>query len=214
MLLQIMEEGHLTDSFGRKVDFKNAILIMTTNVGAKSIASGGFGFESAASEEASYDKMKKDVLAEISRVFKPEFIGRLDEIIVFHKLTDENMKQIVDIELHKVRERLSERGLRLELADEAKEFVINKSRTEGEREHTDYGARPLRRAVEMYIEDPLSEELLRGEFDGKNVIRISVKQVGDETQLEFTGLYEEGSEAPRELATVGAVEESTAEPVK
>jgi ATP-dependent Clp protease ATP-binding subunit ClpC len=154
--------------------------------------------------------MKKDVLAEISRVFKPEFIGRLDEIIVFHKLTDENMKMIVDIELHKVRERLGERGLKLVLSDDAKEFVINKSRSEGDREHTDYGARPLRRAVEMYIEDPLSEELLRGEFDGKNVIRISVKEVGDEKQLEFSGQYEEGPEPAGEPALVGATTEGEA----
>ncbi|MFG0296387.1 MAG: ATP-dependent Clp protease ATP-binding subunit, partial [Maioricimonas sp. JB045] len=96
MLLQIMEEGHLTDSFGRKVDFKNAILIMTTNVGASSIASAGFGFVGNRDEEASYDTMKKNVLAEVSRVFKPEFIGRLDEIVVFHKLTDDNLKAIID----------------------------------------------------------------------------------------------------------------------
>jgi len=202
MLLQIMEEGHLTDSFGRKVDFKNTILIMTTNVGAKSIASGGFGFEATSNEQASYERMKRDVMAEISRVFKPEFIGRLDEIIVFHKLTDDNMKQIIDIELSKVRERLKERGVRLELGEDAKEFVINKGRNEGEREHTDYGARPLRRSVEMYIEDPLSEELLRGEFEGKNVIRVSVKEVGEDKQLDFVGSYEEGVGEPA-LVAVG-----------
>ncbi len=152
--------------------------------------------------------MKRDVMAEISRVFKPEFIGRLDEIIVFHKLTDENMKMIVDIELSKVRERLRERGIRVDLAEEAKEFVISKSRGEGEREHTDYGARPLRRAVEMYIEDPLSEELLRGQFEGKNVIRITVKTVGEEQQLDFTGAYEEGADTAEvpALAAVGAEE--------
>ena len=213
MLLQIMEEGHLTDSFGRKVDFKNTILIMTTNVGAKSIASGGFGFEASANEEASYDRMKRDVMAEISRVFKPEFIGRLDEIIVFHKLTDDNMKVIVDIELSKVRERLKERGVRLDLGEDAKDFVINKSRAEGDREHTDYGARPLRRAVEMYIEDPLSEELLRGEFEGKNVIRVSVKEVGDEQQLDFAGTYEEGVNEP-ELVAVGEAASEAEEPAE
>ena len=119
---------------------------------------------------------------------------------------------IVDIELHKVRERLGERGLKLVLSDDAKEFVINKSRSEGDREHTDYGARPLRRAVEMYIEDPLSEELLRGEFDGKNVIRITVKEVGDDKQLEFSGQYEEGSEPAGEPALVGAAAEGDAAP--
>ncbi|QDU40583.1 ClpA/B family protein [Maioricimonas rarisocia] len=204
MLLQIMEEGHLTDSFGRKVDFKNAILIMTTNVGASSIASAGFGFIGNRDEEASYDTMKKNVLAEVSRVFKPEFIGRLDEIVVFHKLTDDNLKAIIDIELSKVRERLLERGLKLVLTDEAKQFVIDRTKTEGAREHTDYGARPLRRSVELYIEDPLSEELLRGQFEGKNVITIGTKEVGDETQLEFAGAHEESTEA--ELAAVSSSE--------
>ncbi len=204
MLLQIMEEGHLTDSFGRKVDFKNAIMIMTTNVGAKSIASAGFGFIGTRDEAASYETMKKDVLAEIQRVFKPEFIGRLDEIIVFHKLTDENMKHIVEIELEKVRERLLERGYSLELSDEAKELIIERTKQEGERDNTDYGARPLRRSVEMYIEDPLSEELLRGAFEGKNVIRVSLREVGEEKQLEFTGESVEPPAEEQDLTPVGA----------
>ncbi|MCA9056214.1 MAG: ATP-dependent Clp protease ATP-binding subunit, partial [Planctomycetaceae bacterium] len=201
MLLQIMEEGHLTDSFGRKVDFKNAILIMTTNVGAKSIASAGFGFVGRRDEEASYETMKKDVLGEIQRVFKPEFIGRLDEIIVFHKLTDENMRYIVEIELGKVRERLKERGLELQLSNEAKQLIIDRTKQEGERDNVDYGARPLRRSVEMFIEDPLSEELLRGVFEGKNLIRVEVKQTGDEKRLDFIG------------ETVETPEEESSEPV-
>jgi len=206
MLLQIMEEGHLTDSFGRKVDFKNAIMIMTTNVGAKSIASAGFGFMGNRDEEASYETMKKDVLGEVQRVFKPEFIGRLDELIVFHKLTDENMKNIVEIELSKVRERLKERGYILDLADEAKQLIIEQTKQEGSRDNSDYGARPLRRAVEMYIEDPLSEELLRGTFEGKNRIAVTVKEVGENKQLDFKGEYVE-PEAPKEeenLEPVGA----------
>ncbi|MFV0445431.1 MAG: ATP-dependent Clp protease ATP-binding subunit [Planctomycetaceae bacterium] len=202
MLLQIMEEGHLTDSFGRKVDFKNAILIMTTNVGAKSIASAGFGFVGRRDEEASYESMKKDVLGEIQRVFKPEFIGRLDEIIVFHKLTDDNMQHIIEIELGKVRERLKERGLALQLSAEAKQLIIDRTKGEGERDNIDYGARPLRRAVEMNIEDPLSEELLRGAFEGKNVIRVEVKEVGDEKRLEFIGdSSESASNEPAEAVS-------------
>jgi len=203
MLLQIMEEGHLTDSFGRKVDFKNVILIMTTNVGAQAIANKSFGFDVGSDENASYDKMKKNVLAEVSRVFKPEFIGRLDEIVVFHKLTDDNMKSIVEFEMSKVRERLKERGMTLVLSDEAKQFVIEKARSvEGNRE-AEYGARPLRRAVEMYVEDPLAEELLRGQFQGKATITVKVAEVGDEKRLEFTGSAEEA--APEaELASAGA----------
>ena len=205
MLLQIMEEGHLTDSFGRKVDFKNAILIMTTNVGAKSIASAGFGFIGRRDEAASYESMKKDVLGEVQRVFKPEFIGRLDEIIVFHKLTDENMRFIVEIELGKVRERLKERGLNLVLTEESKQLIIERTKVEGERDNVDYGARPLRRAVEMFIEDPLSEELLRGAFEGKNMIRVEIKEVGNEKRLDFRGeVSEQESAEMLEAVPVGA----------
>ncbi len=205
MLLQIMEEGHLTDSFGRKVDFKNTVLIMTTNVGARSIASEGFGFQGTRDEKADYETMKKNVMAEIQKEFKPEFIGRLDEVIVFHKLTDENLKSIVDIELTKVRERLKDRGLSLQLSDEAKTFIISKGRGTEADEGLDYGARPLRRAVEMYVEDPLSEELLRGSFEGKNHIRITVKEVGDEKSLDFiSSQVERSDDEDLTLATIGA----------
>ncbi len=117
----------------------------------------------------------------IEREFKPEFIGRIDEIVVFRKLTRDNLKKIVDIELGKVRNRLAERGLKLELTDEAREFIIDRG---GD---TDYGARPLRRSVSTYIEDPLSEELLRGAFEGKTRILVTVKEVGDQKQLDFVG---------------------------
>ena len=211
MLLQIMEEGHLTDSFGRKVDFKNTVLIMTTNVGARSISAPDFGFVGNADEEASYDSMKKNVMSEIQREFKPEFIGRLDEVIVFHKLTEENLKAIVDIELSKVRERLQERGLALTLSDNAKTLIIEKGKGDEQDSGLDYGARPLRRAVEMYVEDPLSEELLRGAFEGKNAIHVEVKEVGDEKQLEFVSTTEESSEPEPELVGAAAANESEGE---
>ncbi len=203
MLLQIMEEGHLTDSFGRKVDFKNTILIMTTNVGAKAIASPAFGF-SGTDTAKQHDDMKKNVMAEVSRVFKPEFIGRLDEIVVFNKLTDDNMKLIVEIELGKVRERLRERGLHLTITNEAKELIILKSRGDADRDSSDYGARPLRRAVEQFIEDPLSEELLKGVFSGKNQITVKTREVGDEKQLDFEGTIGEEKESDGELVSAGA----------
>ena len=187
MLLQIMEEGHLTDSFGRKVDFKNVIMIMTTNAGAESIAHGtGFGFGKR-DEDTSYDRMKRDLVQTLQNVFKPEFLGRLDEVVVFRKLTEENLKAIVDIELSKVRERLMESGLRLVLEDEARLFIIKKGQSEG---GLDYGARPLRRSVEHYVEDPLSEELLKGSFEGQNLITVKVKEVGDQQRLEFVGSNE------------------------
>jgi ATP-dependent Clp protease ATP-binding subunit ClpC len=194
MLLQIMEEGHLTDSFGRKVDFKNTVIIMTTNVGASAIHSGDvFGFGKK-DEDSSYEKMKERLKHEIEREFKPEFLGRVDDVIVFRHLTRDDLKRIIDIELAKVRERLYERGLKLVLTDAAKEFLIEKG------SDLDFGARPLRRAIEGYIEDPLSEELLKGSFDGKNVITVNLVETGDQKHLSF-----DAAVAPEaELAAVGA----------
>jgi len=202
MLLQIMEEGHLTDSFGRKVDFRNVVLIMTTNAGADVINQGDvFGFAKQ-DDETSYEKMKERLKHVIEREFKPEFIGRIDEVVVFRKLRRDDLKKIVDIELAKVRDRLAERGLKLELTDEAREFIIDKG---GD---TDYGARPLRRSVSTYIEDPLSEELLRGAFEGKGRIIVTVKEVADQKQLEFVG-----TNAPEgDLAGVGAGAEKESSP--
>ncbi|MEX0727851.1 MAG: ATP-dependent Clp protease ATP-binding subunit [Planctomycetaceae bacterium] len=200
MLLQIMEEGHLTDSFGRKVDFKNVVLIMTTNAGAEVIHQGNvFGF-SKQDADTSYLGMKERLMHAIEREFKPEFLGRLDEVVVFRSLTKEDMKQIIEIELGKVRERLSDRGLKLELSDEAKEFIISKG------SDFDYGARPLRRSVENFIEDPLSEELLRGAFEGQNLITVGVKEIGNEKRLDFVGSV---SEPEPELAGVASGESNS-----
>ncbi len=198
MLLQIMEEGHLTDSFGRKVDFKNVILILTTNAGANTMAHGGdFGFRKL-DEDTSYANMKKSLMQDLQREFKPEFLGRLDEVVVFQKLVKDDLKKIVDIELAKVHARLGERGLKLKLNDECRDFIIEKGHEDG---NLDYGARPLRRSVERFIEDPLSEELLRGAFEGLNTILVTVSKVGDQDQLNFEGTLEEGDE--EELAAVG-----------
>ncbi|MDR3233926.1 MAG: ATP-dependent Clp protease ATP-binding subunit [Planctomycetaceae bacterium] len=182
MLLQIMEEGRLTDSFGRNVDFRNAILIMTTNAGAEAIKNeAAFGFQKP-SDDASYESMKERVHEQIERVFRPEFVGRCDDIIVFRHLTENDLESVIDLELKKVRERLLEKGLKLLLAHEAKALLIKKG------SNLDFGARPLRRAIEGSVEDPLSEELLKGEFDGKEVVSVEVKMVGDKKQLVFKGL--------------------------
>jgi len=208
MLLQIMEEGHLTDSFGRRVDFKNVILIMTTNAGASTILQEPFGFGKK-DEDTSYERMKERLTQEIERFFKPEFLGRIDEVVVFRQLTRDDLKKIVDIELEKVRERLGDRGLSLELDDDSRELLIDKG---GD---LDYGARPLRRSIETYIEDPLSEELLRGTFEGQNRIDVTVKEVGDQKQLNFEGSLVESDDEPDvedpELAAV-ASGEGDAEP--
>src|SRR5690606_28399014 len=136
MLLQLMEEGRLTDSFGRHVDFRNTIVIMTTNAGAQAIKNeSAFGFETGGSSDASYEAMKRRVKDEIEKVFRPEFLNRLDDVIVFRHLTKEDLKTVIDFELAKVRERLKERGYDLELTDAAKEILIKKGL------NLDYGAR-------------------------------------------------------------------------
>jgi ATP-dependent Clp protease ATP-binding subunit ClpC len=179
MLLQIMEVGRLTDSFGRHVEFKNVILIMTSNIGADLIKNqSGFGFGKKTAE-ATYEKMKDMLNKEVERHFRPEFLNRVDDTIVFRALTREDLQTIVDYELAKVFKRLTEHGLKLELTEHGKEFLIEKGY------NPEFGARPLRRAIEHYIEDPLSEAMLRGEFAGKNLIKIDVK---DEEHLKLEGL--------------------------
>ena len=190
MLLQVMEEGRLTDSFGRNVDFKNVILIMTTNAGASAIKNeSAFGFrkEDAGS---TYDSMKERVMDEIQKVFRPEFLNRVDDTIIFRHLTMDDLKTVIDIELKKVRDRLADRGLKLVLTDEAKKFIITKGKD------LDFGARPLRRSIENFVEDPLAEELLKGEFQGKDTILVKVKEVGDKKQLIFEGTIGEGEPEP------------------
>ncbi len=165
MLLQIMEEGRLTDSFGRQVDFKNTIVIMTTNIGAQAIKSqGGLGFQRA-TDDARYDKMRDEVMGEIEKHFRPEFLNRVDEIIVFHQLTRDDLRAIIDIEMKGLAERLAQRRVELTLSDEAKEFIIDQGF------NPEYGARPLRRAIQRILEDPLAEEVLRGAFpEGTRIV--------------------------------------------
>ncbi len=178
ILLQIMEEGRLTDGFGRYVDFKNVIILMTSNIGADLIKSqSGFGFGKKTAE-ANYEKMKEMLQKEIERHFRPEFLNRVDDTIVFQSLTKEDLKTIVDYELAKVFKRLTEHGLKLELTEQTKEFLIEKGY------NPEFGARPLRRAIEHYIEDPLAEAVLAGEFKGKNLIKIEVR---DEEHLKLEG---------------------------
>src|SRR5687767_7175589 len=156
MLLQIMEEGRLTDSFGRHVDFRNVVMIMTSNIGANLIKnSAGLGFTKGGTE-GSYEKMRDMIQAEVERHFRPEFLNRVDELVVFNQLTREDMQRIVRIELAKVASRMHNKSLRLEVSDEVVSHLIEKHF------NADFGARPLKRAIERVIEDPLSEEILRG----------------------------------------------------
>jgi len=192
MLLQIMDEGRLTDSFGRHVDFKNVILLMTSNIGAELIKNqSGFGFGKKTAE-ANYEKMKDMLQKEVERHFRPEFLNRLDDTIVFQALTKQDLQTIVDFELAKVFKRLIEHGLKLELSEQAKDFLIEKGY------NPEFGARPLRRAIEHYIEDPLSEGVLRGEFKDKNLIKIDVL---DEEHLKIEGIKVEEPTKSEETVT-------------
>ena len=171
MLLQVLEEGTLTDSFGRKVDFRNTVLILTSNLGQDaSKRSAGLGF-GRTTEAASYEKLKAGMLEEARRVFKPEFLNRFDDIIVFRQLTREDVERILDLELAKVQARLSAKGREVSVTRTARNFLIEKGFDPA------LGARPLRRAIERYLEDPLSEEILRGRLE--NTLRIEVWQSGE-----------------------------------
>ena len=188
MLLQIMEEGRLTDSFGRHVDFRNVVMIMTSNIGADLIKGGNtpFGLRgkgTGTAEEQSYGKMKDTLMKEIERYFRPEFIGRLDDVIVFRPLGEEQLKSIIELELMKVTARLVDRGLHLELSDEAKQFLIEKGTS------ADFGARPLRRAIEQFVEDPLSEDILRGNYDGKGKIDITRAKDDEDKPLDHLDFH-------------------------
>ena len=170
MLLQILEEGRITDTLGRRIDFRNTIIIMTSNVGAEQLSKGsaplGFGGDAAAENQKSDEKL----LGIAKKFFKPEFINRVDDIIVFRKLDKADLLSIVDIELGKLRERLLGRKLELHISDEVREYLIAKGY------EPEFGARPLRRAVERYIEDPLAEELLRGTFDEAKGVKVELDQ--------------------------------------
>src|SRR5437016_5962453 len=187
MLLQIMEEGRLTDNVGRTIDFKNTVLIMTTNIGAEQITGKtAFGFGKK-DDETTYEKMKEVLKQVMEGTFRPEFLNRVDDIIVFRSLNKPDMKNIIDIELAKVVKRLKEKNLNLVLTEEAKDLLIDKGYS------PEFGARPLRRAIEHLLEDPLSEELLKGNFQGKDTISVKVQEVEGEKKLFFDATSGAGS---------------------
>jgi ATP-dependent Clp protease ATP-binding subunit ClpC len=169
LLLQILEDGKITDSLGRKIDFRNTIIIMTSNVGAETLkrqTTMGFGAVKPLGEHE-YDAMRDKLLEEAKKVFKPEFINRLDDIIVFHQLTKLDLMKIVELEVAKVLARVKAKEVNIELEATAKEFLIEKGYD------PTYGARPMRRAVERYLEDPFAEELLRGNVKAGDVVHVS-----------------------------------------
>jgi ATP-dependent Clp protease ATP-binding subunit ClpC len=181
ILLQVLDEGRLTDNYGRVIDFKNTVLIMTSNLGARDISKGGrsLGFHDR-NEQTQYESMRGRVKDEIERAFNPEFLNRVDDVIVFHPLSHEQIGQIVHIMLKEVENRIAEEGLKMRMTEAALKFLIDKGYDEK------FGARPLRRAIQKYIEDPLSEKILGAEFSRGDEIEVDVSQDGQ--TLEFRAL--------------------------
>ncbi len=177
ILLQVLDEGHLTDNYGRVIDFKNTVLIMTSNLGARDISKGGgLGFHQG-DAQSSYEVMRQKVKEEIERAFNPEFLNRVDDTIVFHPLDREQIGQIVHILLEEVRGRLSEEELTLRVTEEATSFLVERGYDQK------FGARPLRRAIQRYLEDPLSEKILLAEFGAGAEIEVGVESDGESLSL-------------------------------
>ncbi|HEY9403559.1 MAG TPA: ATP-dependent Clp protease ATP-binding subunit, partial [Pyrinomonadaceae bacterium] len=186
VLLQVFEDGILTDALGNAVDFKNTIIIMTSNIGARFIQKrGALGFQAQAAD--SREKLEDMVMSAVKQTFNPEFINRLDEIIIFDELQDEELLEIVGLQVELMNRMLGRRGLEVRLTDEAKHWIVKKTCAD-----RTYGARPLRRALQKYVEDPLSEALIQGELGGMTLIEVyedggalghrpaGVEEVGDE----------------------------------
>jgi ATP-dependent Clp protease ATP-binding subunit ClpC len=179
LLLQILEEGTLTDSFGRKIDFRNTIIIMTSNVGAELIKKQNvMGFGAIGADNHDYNSMKEKIVEQAKRHFKPEFLNRLDDISVFHMLEKPDLIRIVDLEIDKVLKRVREKNISVQMDDASKELLI------AEGYDPQYGARPMRRAVEKHLEDPFAEHLLRGDIKEGDVVRITKRE--GESSLKFS----------------------------
>src|SRR4029077_2151662 len=176
ILLQILEDGRLTDAQGRTVDFRNAIVIMASNIGASEIAKNtSIGFTVADETGMSYGEMKNRIMSDLKKVFRPEFLNRIDEVIVFHKLAKNEVKEIVDLMINRVRVQVAEHELQLELTDESKDLLVDKGWDPS------MGARPLRRAIQRYIEDPLADEVLRqGPMVPGSTVLVERDASGDE----------------------------------
>ena len=183
ILLQIFDDGHLTDAKGRKVDFRNSIIIMTSNIGAELIRKGNtLGFVSHSDEskvvQKSYDRMKENLLGELKKTFRPEFINRIDGVVVFHPLEKEEIREIVDLMLASVTKQMLEKGINLEVTEVAKDLLGKKGYDEV------FGARPLRRTIQDLIEDKLSEDLLRAQFRTGDTVIVDLAEGGEELVIE------------------------------
>src|ERR1700727_2481555 len=208
ILLQILEDGRLTDAQGRTVDFRHTIVIMTSNIGASEIAKNfQIGFSTIDDETGvSYDEMKSRIMGELKRVFRPEFINRIDDVIVFHKLAKEEIKEIVDLLLLRIRESMAERDLLLELSDDAKDWLVEKGWDPA------MGARPLRRAIQRYIEDPLADFVLRSQVPACSTVLVESGEEGtDDDDVKLSVIEPAPTHTPVGVGPEGGAEDSQPE---
>jgi ATP-dependent Clp protease ATP-binding subunit ClpC len=171
LLLQALDDGHMTDGLGRKIDFKNTILIMTSNIGARQLADfgSGVGFGTKAREEARDENAKSVIQNALRKAFSPEFLNRIDDMIIFHSLTRENIHKIIDLELSKLFARIQDLGYSASMSEKAKDFIVDKGYDEK------FGARPLKRAIQKYIEDPLAEEIVKNNLSEGDTIVLDIE---------------------------------------
>jgi ATP-dependent Clp protease ATP-binding subunit ClpC len=201
ILLQILEDGRLTDAQGRTVDFRHAIVIMTSNVGAKDIAKNtGIGFTVGDDTGVTYEDMKSKIMGELKKTFRPEFLNRIDEVIVFHKLEKEEIFEIVDLLLRRIRESMAERELSLNLTDEAKELLVDKGWDPA------MGARPLRRAIQRFIEDPLADEVLKQSMAPGSTIEVDRAPEGVEPEVKIDVVAPKKKRVPAGVGAKGEIE--------
>ncbi len=183
LLLQVIDDGHMTDGLGRKIDFKNTILIMTSNIGARQLADfgTGVGFGTKAQSDSRDDNAKSVIQNALRKAFSPEFLNRVDDMIMFKSLGKNEILQIIDIELSKLYDRINSLGYQVELTEKAKDFIVDKGHDEK------FGARPLKRVIQKFIEDPLAEEIIKANLvegdtiqldyeDGKEELNVTIKK--------------------------------------
>jgi ATP-dependent Clp protease ATP-binding subunit ClpC len=204
ILLQILEDGRLTDSQGRTVDFRHAIVIMTSNIGAQEIARNTpLGFAVSDDETGiTYDDMKNRIMGELKKVFRPEFLNRIDDVIVFHKLQRDEIKQIVELLLLRIRHSMAERELVLDLTDEAKDLLVEKGWDPA------MGARPLRRAIQRYIEDPLADFVLRSQLPAGSTVVVDPAPDGTDGEVRLTIVKPKKAKTPVAVGAAGAEAET------
>jgi len=193
ILLQVFDDGILTDSLGRRVDFKNTIIIMTSNIGAREIkpSGGGFGFGLDTPKDT-YSTMKSMLEDALRRVFNPEFLNRIDETIIFHNLTREHISEIIDIQMKEISKRLTQMKITVELTKQAREFLSGKGFDPA------YGARPLKRALQKYVEDPIAEEILRNKFGENSIVKVKYNKKSDELKFAEANAEKKQSVKPPE----------------